>query len=296
MSNRTTLERAQRTASMSLGRGSVRSVEDNHLMQEVKEVDVLHSETHTNKGAPLERWQMVGMTSVPLKQEEDQQQGQQQQSSSSDDGFENNQPKGKSAEALMLYVGGSRSHPVAIIDDRRVRPYGMKEGEGANYAPDGSEQMTFFNESGAYLVSLDGKSVKDKDSEKTRMASLRHVTKDMQTHDGKKVKEEKDYKHEGKEVNTEVRCIKDRIEFRSGDTVVGYYEKSSETWFFKGKIAQMQFDTKIESTSPKITNTVTDRFQTVGKTVLGLDVVDEDVPIGETGDVTYKKTFVKLIT
>ena len=58
----------------------------------------------------------------------------------------------------------------------------------------------------------------------------------------------------------------------------------------------MEFDTKIESTSPKITNTVTDRFQTVGKTVLGLDVVDEDVPIGETGDVTYKKTFVKLIT
>ena len=86
MSERVTLERAHRTATMSLSRGTVRSVEDNHLMQEVKEVDVFHSETASNRGAPLERWQMVGMTSVPLKQEESQSQ-QKQQSSGTDDGF-----------------------------------------------------------------------------------------------------------------------------------------------------------------------------------------------------------------
>jgi hypothetical protein len=135
----------------------------------------------------------------------------------------------------MLYLNGSRSHPVAIVDDRRVRPYGMKEGEGAHYAPDGSEQMSFVNEKGYYVVSLDGPSVKDKKSVQ-RMASLRHVNKKMQSHDGKKVKEEKDYKHEGESINTEVRCTKDRIEFRAGTKVVGYYEVSSDTWYLTGKL------------------------------------------------------------
>jgi len=295
MSERVTLERAHRTATMSLSRGTVRSVEDNHLMQEVKEVDVFHSETASNRGAPLERWQMVGMTSVPLKQEESQSQ-QKQQSSGTDDGFNHDQPKGKSSEALMLYLNGSRSHPVALIDDRRVRPYNMKEGEGAHYAPDGSEQMSFVNEKGYYVVSLDGTSVKDKKTKQTRMASLRHVNKDMQTHEIKEGQKQEDYPHEGKSVNTEVRCTAGRIEFRDGDDVVGYYEKSSKTWFFKGNIATMQFDEKIERTAPKISETVTDRFETVGKTYLGLDSKDEVVPIGETGDISYKQTFVKLAT
>jgi phage gp45-like len=277
---------------MSLSRGSVRSVEDNHLMQEVKEVDVFHSETATNNGAPLERWQMVGMTSVPLKQEEDQQQ--KKQSSSEDDGFNHDQPKGKSAEALMLYLNGSRSHPVALIDDRRVRPYGMAEGSGAAYAPDGSEQMLYFKKDGTYLVSLNGKSVQEPKGDQKRSLVTGHVTKKMQSHDGEKVKDEKDYKHEGDKINSGIRYSENRIEFVADDQVVGYYDKSSETWYFKGKVAQMEFSDKIERTAPKITETVTDRFQTVGKTVLGIDSKDEDVPIGETGDVAYKKTYVKL--
>ena len=82
----------------------------------------------------------------------------------------------------MLYLNGNRSHPIAMVDDRRVRPYGMSEGEGAHYAPDGSEQMVLFKDNGAYVVSLDGKSVKDPKGNSTRMASLRHVSKKMQTH------------------------------------------------------------------------------------------------------------------
>ena len=129
---------------------------------------------------------------------------------------------------------------------------------------------------------------------KERFASLRHVKKDMQSHDGEKVKEEKDYKHEGKEINTEVRVTKNRIEFRAGDQVVGYYDKSSETWFFKGKIAQMEFSQKIETTAPKISEKATSRFETVGPTYLGVDSRDDDAPKGETGDTPYKQTYVKL--
>ena len=303
MTTRTTLAATHRAARNSGGsRATVREFDDDHLMQEVKQADVFHSETHSG----VERWQAVGMTSFPIKQQEDTSSSQKQKTSSgnaSEDGdWNHNQPKGPAAEAVMMYINGSRSHPVAMVDDRRVRPYGMSEGEGAHYAPDGSEQMVLFKETGTYVVSLDGKSVKDKDSNKTRMASLRHVTKDMQTHKiekqqaGQQSQQQEKYKHEGKTINTEVRCVKDRIEFRAGDNVVGYYEVSSDTWFFKGKIATMEFTEKIEETAPKISNTATDRYETVGKTYLGLDTKDEVVPLGETGDVSYKKTFVKLVS
>jgi phage gp45-like len=45
-----------------------------------------------------------------------------------------------------------------------------------------------------------------------------------------------DYKHEGETVNNEMRVTKKRIEFRSGDDVVGYYDKQSKTWCFIGKV------------------------------------------------------------
>jgi hypothetical protein len=43
-----------------------------------------------------------------------------------------------------------------------------------------------------------------------------------------------DYKHEGDSVNNEMRVSKKRIEFRSGDKVVGYYEGGK--WVFIGEI------------------------------------------------------------
>jgi hypothetical protein len=45
-----------------------------------------------------------------------------------------------------------------------------------------------------------------------------------------------DYKHEG-DVNTEMRCSKNRIEWRdSNDNVVGYYDKQNKRWCFIGEI------------------------------------------------------------
>lgn len=309
---RTSLSHVARQAQMSTGRGTVREFDDDHLMQECKKADILHGETPTN----FERWQMCGLTSFPIKQQEEEGGKKKQQASGEDQGdWDHDQPQGPAAEALMVYVGGQRGHPVAIVDDRRVRPYEMKEGEAALYAPDGSEQMVLFKETGTFIMSLDNVSVKDKKKKKTRFVSMRHVTKKMQTHKiekkgagggggggggasaggqsarslsadtrsspgagldpgepielpgdppsadggggsnggggadaasaGGEKKEEEKYKHEGEKVNTEIRCTADRIEFRAGDTVFGYFEKSSETWYFKGKIAQMEFSEKI---------------------------------------------------
>jgi phage gp45-like len=261
---------------MGTARATIREFDDDHLMQQVKKADVYHSETPSD----FERWQPVGMTAFPIKQQEDEEKKGKNtpKSNPSEDGdWNHDQPTGPAAEAIMMYIGGSRSHPVAMVDDRRVRPYGMSEGEGAHYAPDGSEQMLLFKENGTYIVGLDGKSVKDPKGNTTRMVSLRHVSKKMQTHKIDKKQDsgsggasnggggpsaqqqaadsggsasgggqsQEKYKHEGDSVNTEIRCTKDRIEFRAGDTVFGYFEASSQTWYFKGKIAQMEFTDKI---------------------------------------------------
>lgn len=223
-----------RMARMDKARATIREIDDNHLMQETKETDVYYGETHTG----VEVWQQLGATAVAIKQQEEAgKKPSNKKSGNSTSEINHDQPKGPAAEAVMLYVNGSRSHAVALIDDRRVRPYGMKAGRGASYAPDGSEQMLYFKQDGTYVVSLDGKSVEEPKANKTRMVSLRHVNKPMQTHkieEGQKQEEE--YKHEGASVNMEVRVTKGRIEFRAGNTVVGYYDKDSSTWVFIGTV------------------------------------------------------------
>jgi phage gp45-like len=253
MTIRTTLADATRKARMGTSRATVREFDDDHLMQQVKYADVFHSETPSD----FERWQSVGMTAFPIKQQEDPNAKQQpaKKADPADGDWNHDQPKGPAAEAVMLYLNGSRSHPVAMVDDRRVRPYGMSEGEGAHYAPDGSEQMVLFKGNGTYVVSLDGKSVKDPKEKATRFASLRHVVKKMQTHkiDSQQSgqssggggasaqqldasggssggQQQQKYKHEGDSVNTEVRVSAKRIEFYNGDKIVGFYDKGSNVW------------------------------------------------------------------
>src|SRR5882724_531443 len=205
-----------RQVTMSTSRATIREIDDKHLMQQVKHADVHHSETPSD----FERWQMVGLTSVPLKQEEDQNQKQKNNSQDEQGDWNHNQPKGKAAEAVMIYVGGSRSHPIGIVDDRRVRPYAMKEGETALYAASGTGQMVFHNDAGSYLVAVNNPPEQSKDNkDKERFASLRHVEKKKQSREIKNGQEVQEHKHEGETVNLEVRATKTRIEFRAGDTV-----------------------------------------------------------------------------
>ena len=214
-----------------------------------------------------------------------------------------------SAEAFISFMGGNRSFPVAaIMDDRRHRPMGLKPGENAQY--DDIGQMTLMRRNGLFLLTLDGedenqsqsgggaapKAAQGGDTEKKtveRMVSMRHVEKKKQERQKpgqaqgggageQQTKQAKhdDFKHEGESVNTEIRCTKNRIEFRAGDNVVGYYDKGQDTWFLKGKIVTME---------------ATEKFETVGATFLGLDDKGEGAPKVETvGDIPAKKTHAKV--
>jgi hypothetical protein len=146
--------------------------------------------------------------------------------------------------------------------------------------------------------------------QKERMVSLRHVSKQKQdrekggtpeanlrtwaaagvdTHrlsaeeraEKERAPNHEDYKHEGEDdkVNTEIRCTKGKIEFRSGDTVVGYYDKAAETWYFKGKIVTLEAETRVE---------------TVGKTYLGLDAKNDSGPKVATEGGLAKQTWAKV--
>jgi hypothetical protein len=183
--------------------------------------------------------------------------------------------KGAAAEGICVYLGGQRNHPVCIaVDDRRHRPMGMKPGENAQYDHNG--QMTLIRSTGAYVLSLDdeqqggssggsggsGGGSKDGSSggsggggqqQQSRMASLRHVVKEKQkrptgqgsssggsssSSSGSSGGTPQDYKHEGQTINTEVRVIKNKIEFRTSDQdsgVVANHVKDSGQWNFMAK-------------------------------------------------------------
>jgi len=275
------------------------------MMQELN-FDGMNSEGR-NK---VERVQNYGFSSAPLPRDE-QGAGTQSGNGGGGVGGDGEQPKGPAAEGICMFMGGQRNHPVCIaIDDRRHRPMGLKPGENAQY--DDIGQMTLLRRAFTAILSLDSK------DEKTgkmieRFVSLRHVEKEKQkrpkigadkggravrslitaeqraAQEAATAKEREDYKHEGESVNTEVRCTKGRIEFRAGDEVVGYYEKSSQTWFFKGKIAQMEFD--------NMNNKVEKVYQIYGPETLavrlGLDAKDEIVPKVVTVAGPAKKTFAK---
>ncbi len=211
----------------------MREFDDKHLVQQIKSADVFHSETPSD----FERFQPVGLTAVPLKQEQSSQQ-KTTTNKSAVGNWNHDQPQGKAAEAIMTYPNGNRSMPVAhMVDDRRVRPYAMKEGEAAFYAASGTGQMVFHNDAGSYLIAVNNPPEQSQDSqEKERFASLRHVKKEKQSREIKQGQEVQEHKHEGETVNLEVRATSSRIEFRAGDEVVGYYDKSSRKWVFLGEI------------------------------------------------------------
>lgn len=197
----------------------------------------------------IEQVQNYGFTATPLPRDEQQGGGQQ--------GGKASAIKGEAAEAVVAFMGGQRNHPVVLaLDDRRHRPRGLKPGENAQH--DDIGQMTLLRRNGTFMLSLDSK---DKDGKNVeRMVSLRHVEKKKQerpksqsqvnqqrARDGlprltveqfeaQQTQEAEDFKHEGESVNTEVRCTKGRIEFRVGDTVVGYYDKGAKRWSLIGEV------------------------------------------------------------
>jgi phage gp45-like len=204
------------------------------MMQEMH-LDFFNNDSRKN----IERVQDYGFTSTPIPRSK--KEGQQQQSGGSSGNAQPEQPKGEAAEALVMFQGGQRNHPVIVgIDDRRHRPRLLKPGENAQY--DDIGQMSLLRRGFAALLSHDGEDYEG--NKKERFASLRHVVKKKQERPkssgasggGQQQQQEQDFKHEGEQVNTEVRTTAKRIEFRVGDTVVGYYDKENSRWVFIGEV------------------------------------------------------------
>lgn len=254
MGSRAPLSYVHNVAQSSSARATVREFDDKHLVRQIKFADALHGETPSDFESP----QPVGLTTHPLKQfkdkKQDQQKQQQQETDKNDGDWNHNQPKGKSSEVLpMHYVGGSRSHPVAgTIDDRRVRPYNSKEGDTMLYHASGTEQKVYVSDTGVFVLANNNKSEEEDAKEKDRYASVRHVDLEKQKHEIKKGEEVKDHKHEGDKVNTEIRCTKNRIEFRVADKVVGYYDKDADHWQFNSKTHTREATENVKDTAPKI--------------------------------------------
>jgi phage gp45-like len=225
---------------------------DNPMMQELH-LDGMVSEF---RGA-VERVQHFGFTSTPLPR--DQQQG----GGNGGGGIPGiGNIKGPAAEGICLLVGGQRNHPVCIaVDDRRHRPMGLNPGENAQY--DDLGQMTLLRRTGLYLLSSDDVQPQQSSSgssgssggsqqQQTRMASLRHVQKQPQQRPGgtqsassgnagvsaiaraagatTAAAPAQQFQHEGQTVNNEVRVSAGKIEFYTGSTVVGTYDKQANTW------------------------------------------------------------------
>lgn len=270
MSSRTgPSDTANRVQTSTVGRGTIREIDDDHLCQECKTGDTGFSRTHTS----FEMWTPIGMTATPVKQKEDKQKKGGGKQDNQD--WNKEQPQGEASEMLVNYVGGSAAHPVGMASDRRARPYGLKDGEAAMYSADGSGQMMYHRtrgdaNDGLYILTCD-----DQEGEQTllteahaearrargenaeqqqkRFVSIRHVVKPKQRRKKEKKQgaqalaegggegggqdsgelpdgSKSDYKHEGKEVNTEQRMTDQQIQYYDGGTAVGHYDRGKKDW------------------------------------------------------------------
>jgi phage gp45-like len=153
------------------------------------------------------------------------------------------------AEAVMNFITGARGHALTgAISDRRYRPLGLKQGENAQH--DDIGQMTLLRRTGAFLLSLDGQGGANAETpgadNKERMVSMRHVVKSKQPRTpmsgvtatggtgqaSEQSGQAQDFKHEGEQVNTEVRCTAQKVSIYDSETLIAVYDRGSKTWSF----------------------------------------------------------------
>lgn len=162
---RTTLTDTARRAQTNASRATIRDVDTKPYWSEFTHLDVMKSETHTG----VEFAENYGSTSRPAKQDEDEKgQKQQKQQSSGDvgaggggggtEGEQGDQPEGDAAEAIVLYLNGSRSHPVVIsAGDRRHRLLELEEGDVAQHRLKDDRQQFLLSKDGTYLTTRNDK-------------------------------------------------------------------------------------------------------------------------------------------
>jgi Bacteriophage Mu Gp45 spike protein len=129
-------------------RSAVNTIDDGQLMQAMGG-NFMHNESRQNIEAP----QNYGFTSVVME--------------ATKDGLG---AISDSAEAVISFMGGNRSFPVAgVMDDRRHRLFGMQPGDSAMFSTKGRKQQIHMNEDGMFLTATRDKTARlqllDEDSE-----------------------------------------------------------------------------------------------------------------------------------
>jgi phage gp45-like len=178
---RTTLTDTARRAQTNASRATIRDMNTKPYWSEATHVDVMKSETHTD----VEFAENYGSTSRPAKQDEDEnkkggKQSSQQSGGNSGaggggggaEGEQGDQPEGDAAEAIILYLNGSRSHPVIIsAGDRRHRLVELEEGDVAQHRMQEDRQQFLLSKDGTYLTTRNDKVM--------RIALVEKETKDQ---------------------------------------------------------------------------------------------------------------------
>jgi phage gp45-like len=171
---------ASTQSSLALSRATVRDLNTKPQWSEVTQLDVFPGETATD----VEFAENYGSTMRPAKQDEEEdeqkQQGQGQQGDGSGPGGageEGEQPKGDSAEAIVGYMNGQRSHPVVLaMGDRRHRLLELEEGDVAQHRLKDDRQQV--------LLAKDGTFVSTRQDKKFRAALVPKESKEKQQQPG----------------------------------------------------------------------------------------------------------------
>jgi phage gp45-like len=138
MHNATPLNTSLRSYTAGGARGVVDKVDDSKLMQEMGG-NFMANETRSSVESP----QNYGFTSVVFDSEKD---GQGNIKSS--------------AEHFTSFMGGSRSFPVAIMDDRRHRLYKLEKGDTAMFRGRGDKQQLHMTQDGGFWTAPQDKTVR----------------------------------------------------------------------------------------------------------------------------------------
>jgi phage gp45-like len=138
MHNATPLNTSLRSYTAGGARGVVDKVDDTKLLQEMGG-NFMANETRSSVEAP----QNYGFTSVVFDAEKD------------------GQGKIKSsAEHFTSFMGGSRSFPVAIMDDRRHRLFKLEQGDTAMFRGRGDKQQFHLTKDGGFWTAPQNKTVR----------------------------------------------------------------------------------------------------------------------------------------
>jgi hypothetical protein len=155
---RSSIKDAARRAMSGMSRGTLRKLNSKPYWSE-GHVDVMAGETATD----VEWVQNYGSVSYPADQDKDDKKPQQKSQKQSgggggSPGTQGEQPQGDSAEVVMSYMNGSRSHPIiTAIGDRRHQLVEIEQGDVAQHRLKDDRQQVLLSSDGTYTSTREDK-------------------------------------------------------------------------------------------------------------------------------------------